>query len=106
MHHLIYLKSERLLLCFWWVFGIVINSLYTSILVSLLLITKYEPIITAVEDLAKLDSYTLCMQEGGYQLELLTVSLYIARTLLSLFLTHSNYSESYKSIIQGNSKLY
>jgi hypothetical protein len=74
MHHLIYLKSERILLCFWWVFGIVINSLYTSVLVSMLLIAKYEPVITAVEDLAKLSDYRLCMQYGGYQLELLSVS--------------------------------
>jgi hypothetical protein len=40
----------------------------------MLLIAKYEPVITAVEDLARLSDYRLCMQYGGYQLELLSVS--------------------------------
>ena len=73
MQHLIYAKSERILLIFWWIFGIIINSIYTSVLVSLLIIIKYEPVINLAEDLATLNSYSLCLQSGGYQIEYFNV---------------------------------
>ena len=74
MQHLIYAKSERVLLLSWWMFAIIINSLYTSVLVSLLVVVKYEPEISSVEDLAKLDNYNLCLQSGGYQIDFLVSS--------------------------------
>ena len=65
--------SERVIMFFWWVFAIILNSLYTSVLVSLLVVTKYEPEINSVEELAYLKKFSLCMQAGGYQIEYFNV---------------------------------
>jgi hypothetical protein len=69
MQHLINSLSERVLMLSWWLFAILINCLYTSVLVSLLIIIKFEPLIESVKDLANLNSYSLCLQSGGYQLD-------------------------------------
>ena len=73
MQYLIYNLSERFIMFCWWVFAIIINALYTSALVSLLVITKYEAVIDSVEELADLKKYSLCLQAGGYQIEYFNV---------------------------------
>ena len=69
LEHLIEKNSGRILLISWWTFALVVNSLYTSVLVSLLLIVYIKPKIESVDELALMPSYSLCIQAGGYQLE-------------------------------------
>jgi hypothetical protein len=81
MQYLIYHISERVIMFFWWVFAIIVNSLYTSVLVSLLVVTKYEPEINSVEELARLKKFSLCLQSGGYQIEYFNVIKLILKSL-------------------------
>lgn len=73
LEHLIEKNSGRILLISWWTFALVVNSLYTSVLVSLLLIVNVKPKIESVDELASMPSYSLCIQAGGYQLEFFKV---------------------------------
>ena len=68
--------SERVLLLSWWIFAILFNSLYTSVLVSLLLVTEFGPEISKVEELAFRSSYSLCLQQGGTQTDIFSVIMF------------------------------
>ena len=74
LHHEIESLSERILLLSWWIFAILFNSLYTSVLVSLLLVTEFGPEISKVEELAFRASYSLCLQGGGTQADIFSVN--------------------------------
>lgn len=105
MQHLIDSISERILLLSWWTFAIAINSLYTSVLVSLLLIVKFGPEIESVEQLAYLSSYSLCLQAGGYQTDYFFVHfwkkldyIFVDFSLELFFLFKQSNNKNYKTI--------
>jgi hypothetical protein len=65
MQHLQHVYCERILLWFWWGLAVIINALYTSVLVSLLVIVKYEPVVHSLDELTTFtNDYRLCLDKG------------------------------------------
>jgi hypothetical protein len=69
MQHLLNAYCQRILVWFWWGSSVIINALYTSVLVSLLVIIKFDPLVHSLDELAIFTKtgrdFKLCVDPGN-----------------------------------------